>query len=291
MPMATSPTAMTTPMSDRRARPGGRASAADRARVGGPDQLGMDRAGAGGAEEIRVGQLLEPGVEEGDPEEEPEGEQHPPGGDRCRRCPGPATWARSPWSGAVGGDPAPPAAPSPAPHRRRPWGHAGSPRVPRDHDLLHRPSSGHLRLPRGAPYGSTLAAVDQAVTTGLRPHGRSRSKADQTMRRLLRVPDERAAIPESYTHRIFGASILLSATRCLLSYIVLPIVLPLPGPGQGRRPGHLGIPVGRAGPHVRRPRHPPVLAGGPPPEWLFTALYAVVGDDGASRCSSWTSST
>ena len=45
-------------------------------------------------------------------------------------------------------------------------------------------------------------------------------------------PVDQAPIDESETHRIFSASIFLSALRCLLSYIVLPVVLP------GHRGGH-----------------------------------------------------
>ena len=57
-------------------------------------------------------------------------------------------------------------------------------------------------------------------------------------------PAAPAAIPEiATTHRIFGASILLSATRCLLSYIVLPILLPFLGLAKGVGPW-LGIPIG-----------------------------------------------
>src|ERR1019366_7617004 len=70
--------------------------------------------------------------------------------------------------------------------------------------------------------------VDQTATTvPTVPTTKERSKADEAMRHLLHVPDQQKPIPESATHKIFGTSILLSATRCLLSYIVLPILLPL----------------------------------------------------------------
>ncbi len=103
-----------------------------------------------------------------------------------------------------------------------------------------------------------------------------RSKADLTMRRLLRVPDDRAPIDESETHRIFSASIFLSALRCLLSYIVLPVLLPAIGLARGVGPA-IGIPIGLLALTfdylgIRRfwladHRH----------RWAFTALYAVVG--------------
>jgi hypothetical protein len=103
-----------------------------------------------------------------------------------------------------------------------------------------------------------------------------RSRADDGMRRLLRIPEDQAPIDESETHRIFTVSILLSGTRCLLSYILLPIVLPAVGLARGVGPA-IGIPIGVLAlvfdylgmrrfwlaDHHRR--------------WAFSALYAVVG--------------
>jgi hypothetical protein len=103
-----------------------------------------------------------------------------------------------------------------------------------------------------------------------------RSKADQTMRRLLRVPDDRAPIDESETHRIFSASIFLSALRCLLSYIVLPVVLPAIGLARGVGPW-IGIPIGLLAlvfdyRGIRR-----FWLADHRQRWAFSALYAVVG--------------
>lgn len=103
-----------------------------------------------------------------------------------------------------------------------------------------------------------------------------RSKADQTMRRLLRLHDDQARIDESETHRIFSASIFLSALRCLLSYIVLPVVLPAIGVARGVGPA-IGIPVGVLALTfdylgIRR-----FWLADHRQRWAFTALYAVVG--------------
>lgn len=103
-----------------------------------------------------------------------------------------------------------------------------------------------------------------------------RPKADQTMRRLLRVPADRAPIDESETHRIFSASIFLSALRCLLSYIVLPFVLPAIGLARGVGPA-IGIPIGILALTfdflgIRR-----FWLADHRQRWAFTALYAVVG--------------
>lgn len=96
------------------------------------------------------------------------------------------------------------------------------------------------------------------------------------MRRLLRVPDQRKPVPESETHRIFGVSIFLSATRCLLSYIVLPLVLPFLGLARGVGPW-LGIPIGVLALYfdvlgIRR-----FWLADHHQRWLFSAIYAVVG--------------
>lgn len=51
-----------------------------------------------------------------------------------------------------------------------------------------------------------------------------RSAADAFMRRLLRVsPAASRSKPES----VFGASLFLSTVRCLLTYVVLPVLKPV----------------------------------------------------------------
>jgi hypothetical protein len=119
--------------------------------------------------------------------------------------------------------------------------------------------------------------VDLTVTAAPpAPATKQRSRADQAMRRLLRVPEDKKPIPESDTHRIFGTSILLSATRCLLSYIVLPILLPLLGLAKGVGP-IIGIPVAVLALYfdflgIRR-----FWLADHHQKWLFSAVYAVVG--------------
>jgi hypothetical protein len=115
-------------------------------------------------------------------------------------------------------------------------------------------------------------AVVQAGTPAAPP----RSRADDTMRRLLRVPADDAPIDESETHRIFSASIFLSALRCLLSYIVLPVLLPALGVARGVGPA-IGIPVGILAlvfdyRGIRR-----FWLADHRQRWAFTALYAIVG--------------
>jgi hypothetical protein len=76
----------------------------------------------------------------------------------------------------------------------------------------------------------------QNVATAPRP------AADAAVRRLLRIPDGPAA-PEGAAQRAFSTSMLVSATRCLLTYIVLPFVAPALGLAAGVGPA-IGIPVG-----------------------------------------------
>ena len=69
-----------------------------------------------------------------------------------------------------------------------------------------------------------------------------RPAADVAVRRLLRIPDGPPA-PEGDAQRAFSTSILVSATRCLLTYIVLPFVAPALGLAAGVGPA-IGIPIG-----------------------------------------------
>jgi hypothetical protein len=96
------------------------------------------------------------------------------------------------------------------------------------------------------------------------------------MRHLLRIPETQPAIRESETHRIFSASIFLSALRCLLSYIVLPIVLPAIGLASSVGPA-IGIPVGMLALvfdylGIRR-----FWLANHHQRWMFSAIYAAVG--------------
>ena len=67
-----------------------------------------------------------------------------------------------------------------------------------------------------------------------------RSAADRLARRVLRVSEP---VDGEEVHNIFSSSILLSATRCLLSYIVLPVMAPWIGTVPIIGPA-IGLPVG-----------------------------------------------
>jgi hypothetical protein len=115
-----------------------------------------------------------------------------------------------------------------------------------------------------------------AVASISTPAPPTRSRADEAMRHLLRVPEDRAPIDESETHRIFSVSIFLSALRCLLTYIALPVVLPAIGLAKGVGPV-IGIPIGVLALTfdylgIRR-----FWLADHRQRWLFSAIYAAVG--------------
>ena len=74
------------------------------------------------------------------------------------------------------------------------------------------------------------------------PEAEVRPRAETVMRRLLFVPDGPATVGESSAHRIFNVAMGLSALRCLLSYVVFPIVTPLVGAATDVGPA-IGIPI------------------------------------------------
>lgn len=78
--------------------------------------------------------------------------------------------------------------------------------------------------------------VVQNVATAPRP------AADIAMRRLLRIPEGHTAT-EDAAQRAFSTSVLVSAVRCVLTYLVLPFLAPALGLAAGVGPA-IGLPVG-----------------------------------------------
>jgi hypothetical protein len=70
----------------------------------------------------------------------------------------------------------------------------------------------------------------------------SRPAADAAMRRLLRIPEGQTATTGA-AQRAFSTSVLVSAVRCLLTYVVLPFLAPALGIAAGVGPA-LGVPIG-----------------------------------------------
>ena len=96
----------------------------------------------------------------------------------------------------------------------------------------------------------------QNVATAPRP------AADVAVRRLLRIPEGLTA-SEGAAQRAFSTSMLVSATRCLLTYIVLPFLPPALGLAAGVGPA-IGIPVGIVAIGCNIAHDPAVLGRRPP---------------------------
>jgi hypothetical protein len=85
--------------------------------------------------------------------------------------------------------------------------------------------------------------VDPAVSFSLDTAPVTRSSADRRMRRLLRLPVDgpRASLVD--VHNAFSRSIAISATRCLLTYVLVPLLGPVLNISGGLGPV-LGLLIG-----------------------------------------------
>ena len=63
-----------------------------------------------------------------------------------------------------------------------------------------------------------------------------RPAADQFMRRLLRIRERPAGVTTASAYSTFQKSMLISATRCTLTYVVFPFLAPLIGAVTGVGP-------------------------------------------------------
>ena len=87
-------------------------------------------------------------------------------------------------------------------------------------------------MSRSGAQGVAFRSVDPAITfsadaTAVDSAPVIRSAADRRMRRLLRLPVDgpRASLVD--VHSAFSRSIAISATRCLLTYVMLPLLAPV----------------------------------------------------------------
>lgn len=62
------------------------------------------------------------------------------------------------------------------------------------------------------------------------------TRADVTMRRILRIDGDPGGVTAADAQAAFRTSILVSTVRCLLTYIVLPFVVPAVGLAAGVGP-------------------------------------------------------
>ncbi|QXC59570.1 hypothetical protein KSP35_14385 [Aquihabitans sp. G128] len=61
---------------------------------------------------------------------------------------------------------------------------------------------------------------------GFGPGGSRRTPADLVVRKLLRIPDRPADLTNKAVYAAFQRSMLISAIRCTLTYVIFPFVLP-----------------------------------------------------------------
>src|SRR5690606_19718452 len=91
---------------------------------------------------------------------------------------------------------------------------------------LHRPA-GVGWCTRELTEGANMTVGAQGVDAAARPAPASElTAADRFMRRLLRVSDvDRKAADGAHT--AFRTSVLVSAVRCLITYLAIPVLVPL----------------------------------------------------------------
>ncbi len=71
--------------------------------------------------------------------------------------------------------------------------------------------------------------MDPAVSVPLEPQAPARTAADLRMRRILRLPEHGPRVSIFEAQRAFGRSIAISAVRCLLTYVFIPLLGPFLG--------------------------------------------------------------
>ena len=76
-------------------------------------------------------------------------------------------------------------------------------------------------------------------------NGVRRSKADLVVRKILRIPETPAGVTQATAYSTFQRSMLISATRCTLTYIVFPFLLPFMHFLRGGAP-LIGVVIGSA---------------------------------------------
>jgi hypothetical protein len=120
----------------------------------------------------------------------------------------------------------------------------------RSPDGLPGPGSGRILDESSASQPAALADVAMPATAGSATSGTSgtsgtvtvprRSAPDRFARWVLRIHEP----PDGQeVHNLFSASMALSGTRCLLSYIVLPVLAPWLGAVPFIGPA-IGVPIG-----------------------------------------------
>ncbi|CAN5582624.1 hypothetical protein BH10ACT1_BH10ACT1_28880 [soil metagenome] len=89
------------------------------------------------------------------------------------------------------------------------------------HEDVVAPDAARCPIP-----GVSSLAPSCPVRPGSRPAPAHRSKADLFVRRLLRIKERPPGVTAASAYATFQRSMLISATRCTLTYVVFPFILP-----------------------------------------------------------------
>ncbi len=115
--------------------------------------------------------------------------------------------------------------------------------MPQEDRILTRRRPIDEHPPRPEPGGPGLVTARRTpVTLDVVAEPIVRSRAENVMRRLLSIGDKPTSVDDNGVYRMFHLSIGLSALRCLLSYVVLPIIVPALGAAGNVGP-ELGVPI------------------------------------------------
>jgi hypothetical protein len=90
---------------------------------------------------------------------------------------------------------------------------------------------------------TALAAEASAGCPVMHGGAAGRSRADLVARRVLRIRERPEGVTNAQAYSAFQRSMLISGTRCLLTYVIFPFVLPVIGIAKGVGPV-LGITIG-----------------------------------------------
>lgn len=125
------------------------------------------------------------------------------------------------------------------------------------------PADGALALAHNEPICPTSNPIRQL------------SRADAVMCKILCIPDEGRQVSKSGAQRLFSTSVLISAARCLLSYVVLPIITPLVGVATSVGPA-IGIPIAVVALFFDVKGMRRFFLAGHKSRWMFAYIYFAV---------------
>lgn len=104
------------------------------------------------------------------------------------------------------------------------------------------PAASEARCP--FPHGDAAESCPVPGVGAARPRRTAeRSKADQWVWKVLRIKEKPEGVSEAAANQAFQKSMLISATRCTLTYVIFPIIIPLLGILKGVE-APLGIAIG-----------------------------------------------